>query len=104
MLHYKDFIVCTSHYHSSYLCYQYYILRYYMNMALIPLGVAVVTDNIPFIPYYGIKDVFSIALILIVFLYFIYYAPDALGHSDNYIEANFLVTPAHDTFYHYTLY
>lgn len=60
-----------------------------------PLGITTVTDNIPFIPYYGIKDVFSIVLVLFLFLFFIYYYPDALGHSDNYIEANALVTPAH---------
>jgi len=31
------------------------------------LGIAVELDNIPFLPYYGIKDAFSIVLILIIF-------------------------------------
>jgi len=60
-----------------------------------PLGISSATDSIPFTPYYGIKDIFSIILILILFLGFIFYYPDLLGHSDNYIEANPLVTPAH---------
>lgn len=60
-----------------------------------PLGVTVITDNIPFIPYYGLKDLYSIILILLFFFFFIYYAPDFLGHSDNFIEANPLITPAH---------
>lgn len=60
-----------------------------------PLGISVELDNAPFIPYYGIKDAFSIVIFLFIFFIFIFYAPDALGHSDNYIPANGLVTPAH---------
>jgi ubiquinol-cytochrome c reductase cytochrome b subunit len=59
------------------------------------LGIAVRLDNIPFIPYYGIKDAFSIILILFIFFCFVILAPDKLGHSDNFILANSLVTPAH---------
>lgn len=47
------------------------------------------------IPYYTLKDAFSINLILILFLGFIILIPDKLGHSDNFILANSLVTPAH---------
>ena len=72
------------------------------------LGIAVSLDNIPFIPYYGIKDAFSIILILILFFCFVIISPDKLGHSDNFILANSLVTPAHivpdDIFYHYMQY
>lgn len=60
-----------------------------------PLGISSVTDNIPFIPYYGIKDLYSLFWVIIVFSFFVYYFPDFLGHSDNYIEADPLVTPAH---------
>ena len=59
-------------------------------------------------PYYGIKDAFSIILILILFFCFVIISPDKLGHSDNFILANSLVTPAHivpdDIFYHYMQY
>jgi ubiquinol-cytochrome c reductase cytochrome b subunit len=59
------------------------------------LGISVVTDHVPFVPYYGIKDGFSIIIVLIIFLLFVIIAPDKLGHSDNFILANSLVTPAH---------
>jgi ubiquinol-cytochrome c reductase cytochrome b subunit len=48
------------------------------------LGIHVKFDNIPFIPYYGLKDLFSIILVLIIFLIFVTYVPDMLGHSDNF--------------------
>src|SRR5436305_2040223 len=59
------------------------------------LGIHVKADHIPFIPYYGIKDSFSIILVLFVLFCFVILAPDKLGHSDNFILANSLVTPAH---------
>ena len=34
-------------------------------------------------------------MFLIVFAFFVFYSPNILGHADNYIEANPLVTPAH---------
>ncbi|MGA0601661.1 cytochrome b [Caulobacter sp. KR2-114] len=62
-----------------------------------PTGVEVQTkaDTVPFHPYYTVKDGFAIALFLILFSVFIFYEPDALGHADNFIAANPLVTPAH---------
>jgi len=60
-----------------------------------PLGIIVKSDNGPFVPYYGVKDAFSIILVLILFMGFVIIAPDKLGHSDNFILANSLVTPAH---------
>jgi quinol-cytochrome oxidoreductase complex cytochrome b subunit len=52
-------------------------------------------DTVPFHPYYTIKDGFAIVLFLIMFAAFVFYAPNALGHADQAIEANPLVTPAH---------
>jgi len=52
-------------------------------------------DTIPFHPYYTIKDLFAIVVFMIFFAYFVFYLPNYLGHADNYIEANPLVTPAH---------
>ncbi len=63
-----------------------------------PTGVEVqdvAKDTVPFHPYYTVKDAFAIAVFLIMFAFFVFYAPDVLGHADNYIEANPLVTPAH---------
>jgi ubiquinol-cytochrome c reductase cytochrome b/c1 subunit len=52
-------------------------------------------DTIPFHPYYTIKDSFGLVIFLIVFAFFVFFAPNYMGHPDNYIEANPLVTPAH---------
>ena len=52
-------------------------------------------DKVPFHPYYIIKDLYGYSLFAIFFAFFIFFAPNLLGHSDNYIMANPLVTPAH---------
>ncbi len=52
-------------------------------------------DAVPFHPYYTVKDGFAIVVFLILFASFVFFNPNALGHADNYIEANPLSTPAH---------
>lgn len=52
-------------------------------------------DSIPFHPYYTIKDSYGFAVFLIVYLYFVFFAPNFFGEPDNYIPANPLVTPPH---------
>ncbi len=52
-------------------------------------------DTVPFHPYYTVKDGFAIVVFLLVYATFVFYLPNVLGHADNYIEANPLVTPAH---------
>jgi ubiquinol-cytochrome c reductase cytochrome b subunit len=51
-------------------------------------------DTLPFHPYYAIKDLFGLAVFLIVFGWFIFYEPSALLNPDNSIPANPGVTPA----------
>jgi len=62
-----------------------------------PVGIEPKTkkDTLPFHPYYTIKDTFGLLVFLIIFSVFVFYAPDYLGHPDNYIPADPLVTPAH---------
>jgi ubiquinol-cytochrome c reductase cytochrome b/c1 subunit len=62
-----------------------------------PTGVEVKTkqDVMPFTPYATVKDIFAVVMFLIFFSWFVFYIPNYLGHADNYIEANPLVTPAH---------
>jgi quinol-cytochrome oxidoreductase complex cytochrome b subunit len=62
-----------------------------------PVGVEVKSsrDTVSFHPYYTMKDLFAIVVFLIPFAWFVFFAPDILGHPDNYIEANSQVTPAH---------
>ena len=52
-------------------------------------------DTVSFHPYIVVKDLFALLLFLILFAFFVFYSPNVLGHADNYIEANPLVTPAH---------
>jgi len=60
-----------------------------------PLGIDSKTDKIPFYPYFYVKDLFGAIIFAIFFSIFLYFYPNLLGHPDNYIEANPLVTPAH---------
>ena len=52
-------------------------------------------DTVPFHPYYTVKDGFAIVVFMILFAAIVFYFPAALGHTDNFIEANELVTPTH---------
>ena len=52
-------------------------------------------DTLPFWPYFVIKDLFALAVVLAVFWAIVGFMPNYLGHPDNYIEADPLVTPAH---------
>ena len=52
-------------------------------------------DTVPFWPYFVIKDLFALAVILAVFFAVVGFMPNYLGHPDNYIEANPLTTPPH---------
>jgi ubiquinol-cytochrome c reductase cytochrome b subunit len=62
-----------------------------------PTGVDVKTekDTLPFHPYYTAKDGFSVGVALTLFAAVLFFAPNALGHPDNYVPANPLATPAH---------
>jgi quinol-cytochrome oxidoreductase complex cytochrome b subunit len=62
-----------------------------------PLGIDIKgpQDTIPFHPYYTVKDALGVAVFGIFFALFLFFMPNALGHPDNYIPANPLVTPPH---------
>jgi ubiquinol-cytochrome c reductase cytochrome b subunit len=48
-----------------------------------------------FYPYFYVKDLFSFFIFAVIFSLFVFFSPNSLGHPDNYIIANPLVTPAH---------
>ncbi|HTY67817.1 MAG TPA: cytochrome b N-terminal domain-containing protein [Alphaproteobacteria bacterium] len=50
-------------------------------------------DKIPFHPYYTVKDAFGLAVFMIVYLGFVFFAPNFFGDPNNYIQANPLQTP-----------
>ena len=62
-----------------------------------PLGVnpGAPKDTIPFHPYYTVKDLVGLGMALVFFAGVVFYAPDSLGHPDNYIPADPLLTPPH---------
>ena len=59
-----------------------------------PMGLSY-TDKIPFYPYFYLKDLFGFITMFFIFLFIVFYYPNMLGHPDNYVEANALVTPLH---------
>lgn len=52
-------------------------------------------DTVPFTPYATMKDGFAIGVFLVLYAWMTFFVPNYLGHPDNYIEANPLVTPPH---------
>jgi ubiquinol-cytochrome c reductase cytochrome b subunit len=62
-----------------------------------PTGVEVKSesDTVPFHPYYTAKDGFGLGVFLFFYFAVVFFAPDSLGHPDNYIPANPMQTPAH---------
>jgi ubiquinol-cytochrome c reductase cytochrome b subunit len=62
-----------------------------------PIGIDVKgkQDTIPFHPYYTIKDLFGLSVFATIFAAAVFFFPNFMGHPDNYIPANPMVTPAH---------
>lgn len=60
-----------------------------------PLGVESEWDRIPFFPYFYIKDLLSFLFLGLLFSSLVFFWPNLLGHPDNYIPADPLVTPPH---------
>jgi quinol-cytochrome oxidoreductase complex cytochrome b subunit len=60
-----------------------------------PMGSPFRFDGLLMTPYYIVKDVFGLNLVFIFLAYLVFLIPNYLGHSDNYILGNPLVTPPH---------
>lgn len=60
-----------------------------------PLGINSKIDTVPFYPYSYVKDLYSYMVFLLGLTFVIFFIPNFLSHSDNYIEANPLITPTH---------
>jgi ubiquinol-cytochrome c reductase cytochrome b subunit len=58
-----------------------------------PLGISANYDRISFAPYYLFKDLITIFLFIIVLSIFVFFMPNVLGDSDNYVMANPMQTP-----------
>jgi ubiquinol-cytochrome c reductase cytochrome b subunit len=60
-----------------------------------PLGIDSAVDKVPMYPYFIVKDFLGLVFFMVFFSFFSFFSPNLLGHADNYIEANPMVTPAH---------
>nr|YP_010693799.1 cytochrome b [Photinus signaticollis]WCD24466.1 cytochrome b [Photinus signaticollis] len=60
-----------------------------------PLGTNSNVDKIPFNPYFSIKDIFGMMILLFLFSLFLLMNPYNLSDPDNFIPANPMVTPVH---------
>nr|ADX32828.1 cytochrome b [Mus setulosus] len=60
-----------------------------------PTGLNSDADKIPFHPYYTIKDILGVLMMLMFLMTLVLFFPDILGDPDNYMPANPLNTPPH---------
>ena len=62
-----------------------------------PLGIDVKSekDTLPFHPYFTTKDLVGFGVFFIILAYWVFFNPNYMGHPDNYVPANPLVTPPH---------
>ncbi len=74
-----------------------HIVALHTNGSNNPTGVEPKTkkDTIPFHPYYTVKDFVGFGVFFMALFYFVFFSPNSLGHPDNYVPANPLVTPEH---------
>jgi quinol-cytochrome oxidoreductase complex cytochrome b subunit len=60
-----------------------------------PIGIFFRFDRMPLYPYYFLKDLLGVLFFFMFYAIFLFFMPNVLGHSDNYIPANPMVTPPH---------
>lgn len=58
-----------------------------------PLGISSNGDKLPMHPYFIFKDLVTILLFFLALSLIVFYMPNVMGHSDNYIPANPMQTP-----------
>jgi len=59
-----------------------------------PLGISGNYDRLPFAPYFLFKDLITIFIFILVLSIFVFFMPNYLGDSENYVVANPMATPA----------
>lgn len=71
-----------------------HLLLLHMHASSTPIGVSGSYDRLAMQPIFLVKDAVTMIIALIALYYILSNVPNMLGHSDNNIEANSLVTPA----------
>jgi quinol-cytochrome oxidoreductase complex cytochrome b subunit len=70
-----------------------HLLTLHQDASNNPEGIESLSERIRFHPYYTSKDLVGFFLFLLIFSIIIFWMPNYLGHPDNSIPANPLVTP-----------
>lgn len=70
-----------------------HFMALHVNGSSNPLGITGNIDRLPMHPYFVFKDLVTVFVFLLVFSLFVFFSPNTLGHPDNYIPGNPLVTP-----------
>ena len=58
-----------------------------------PLGISGNYDRLPFAPYFIFKDLITIFIFILLLSFFVFFMPNVLGDSENYVMANPMQTP-----------
>lgn len=69
------------------------MMTLHVNGSSNPLGISSNADRVPMHPYYMFKDLITIFLFFLAMAIIVFYLPNVMGHSDNYIPANPMQTP-----------
>jgi len=60
-----------------------------------PIGIYSKSDGFSILPNYVVKDFHSLNIVFFFLIILVFFFPDILGHPDNYIMRNTMVTPSH---------
>ena len=71
-----------------------HLLTLHVSGSSNPIGVTGNLDRIPMAPYYIFKDLITIFAFIFVLSLFVFFMPNVLGDSENYVMANPMQTPA----------
>ncbi len=71
-----------------------HLLALHVHGSSNPNGISNNGDRIPMHPYFVFKDLVTIFAFFLVLSVLVFFYPNLLGHSDNYIPANPMSTPA----------
>ncbi|CAN3377464.1 apocytochrome b (mitochondrion) [Diutina rugosa] len=71
-----------------------HLMALHVNGSSNPVGISGNMDRISMHPYFIFKDLVTVFVFILFFSLFVFYSPNTLGHPDNYIPGNPMVTPA----------
>nr|WAJ48505.1 cytochrome b [Metschnikowia sp. MTCC 13085] len=71
-----------------------HLMALHMHGSSNPVGMTGNLDRMPMHSYFIFKDLMTVFVFLLMFSLFVFFSPNTLGHSDNYMPGNPMVTPA----------